>query len=193
MSKNTIKNDDFLILLRWVYSKEFSDKIIEIIKNTKESFELNIKQDENGKDSLIPDEKINKIISNIHFNFKYQKLMEDCLLNDGNENVVIDINKIEDFMVDVYYVYDKIKNKSEAEDKFLSMIKLENMGDLGKSAQTEMEKLIKIFETCILESQFCTLNMIGIQKNMLTEMLNEFLNNEEYEKCAIIRDKLNSI
>lgn len=170
----TIKTEDILVLIQWVYSMQSFEKIAN-----------------NNKLKDISEEEFMKLIENGYDNFKYSELMSKIVSKEKN---TFEVSDIEDFFVDVYMVYDKIKHtqgKIEEEmpkNPIFSLLPDKFM----QTAKDEVKKFITVFESCIKNCDFETANMRGIQRNVLTDFMNDLIREEKYEECAILRDKIDS-
>ena len=145
--------------------------------------------------------------------FKYQNLLDQAITNQL-KNIPLDvtIHKIDDFMVDVYIMYDKIisieDNLSEAYDAFNSLVSGGGLfgglfGDLlggGGADKITKEMLIenvnrykKVFSDMMIYYEYEKTEIRGIQKNFLKAKLQELVDNEDYELAADVRDKIKNI
>lgn len=103
-------------------------------------------------------------------------------------------HKIDDFMVDAYKVYDRYLT---IEDKIGEIL---DMTGLGKIFGFDEEKIKKefatistTFEDLMIHCEFEGVQIRGIQKNFLKDVLKKAVEDENYELCAILRDKINNI
>lgn len=170
----SIKTEDILVLIQWVYSMH--------------SFEMFAKND---KFETLSESELMKIIEKEYVQFKYSELMSKAV---ANEKKSFEVSDLEDFFVDAYMVYDKIKKNQHKIEEKMSESKLMSFlpEKIIDSAKDEMKKFISIFEFCIKTADFETANMRGIQKNMLSDFMNDLIKEEKYEECTLLRDKINS-
>jgi hypothetical protein len=101
------------------------------------------------------------------------------------------IHNIDDFMVSAYGLYDRYLN---AEDKIAEVIdKLgfsKNFGIDGDLIKKEFNNLIVTFDGIIENCNFESVEIKGIQINLLKDKLKIAIEDENYELAAILRDKL---
>ena len=104
----------------------------------------------------------------------------------------LSIHNIDDFMVDAYKLYikyisieDKISSFSDISEKMF--------GVNETSLRKEFKRITGTFEDIIQHCDFEGVQIKGIQKNFLNDLLNKAIEVEDYEKAAELRDKMNSI
>lgn len=115
------------------------------------------------------------------------------------------IHNIDDFMVDAYVVYDKyhkiqkqnidsVIDLISSNDSFKDLLKLFKMDGLDVDAVKDQLKLyIDTFEKLMINCDFEGVQIRGIQKNFLNDKMSDAISDEDYELCAFLRDKINSI
>jgi len=101
-------------------------------------------------------------------------------------------HKIGDFMVDAYKIYDRYLS---IEDKLTDMLSVTGLGKMfdEKKIKEEFMTISTTFEDLMVCCDFEGVQICGIQKNFLKDKLNVAIENEEYEKCVYLRDKINNI
>lgn len=103
-------------------------------------------------------------------------------------------HKIDDFMVDAYKIYDRY---SSIEDKIGQVLEMSGLGKLfGFNEEKIKEELLKIsttVEELLMNCDFDGVQIRGIQKNFLKDALKKAIEDENYERCVILRDKINNI
>jgi len=104
------------------------------------------------------------------------------------------IHKIDDFMVDAYKIYDKF---SLIEDKIGQVLDMTGLGKFfgfsEEKLKKELQTISTTFEELMINCDFEGVQIRGIQKNFLKDILKTAAENENYEFCAILRDKINNI
>jgi len=182
--KTKIKIDDFLMLIGWVE-----------VHHQLEHSSFSNDDLANGK---VPNLK--NLVENFSKPFKYQNLLDQAYTNKlADLPIDTKINHVDDFMVDVYRIYNKIidtESKIDITDVYKQMTASPGLDkemmkqikpDLLKGALDDFKK---IFLDIIYNYEFEGTEIRGIQKNFIQEKLNYLIENEEYEEAAIFRDKL---
>ena len=148
--------------------------------------------------------------------FKYDEHFYNMV--DVNEKVKIDATEyIDNLIVDSYWAYEKVKNTTEDicndtydydyDDEDIDMLK-DMLGgkfpiifdcsnekikeNINKSFE-KSEQFLRIYEYFIMNYLFETANARGLQKNMINDLIKRYTTDEDYEKCAELRDKLTQI
>lgn len=189
--KTEIKISDFMFLIEAVlnvFINEEANKIIE--KSPDNMLKIIFSQDE----SFLR-EKLEPAIEN----FKYYQLLEDAekLITSDTPYDILK-HPIDEFMVDVYRTLLKMDQMiKDLEERVGDAFFFENkMGDEKKtneikhSLKSEYKKLKKLFNDIMLDCEFSYCEISGIQKNYLNDMLNEAIENEDYEIAAKVRDRI---
>ena len=157
--KNAIKSDDLFVLVKCSFTKYYSQKLLERFEK------MGIGAVDISVMKDFPE-------------YKYTNLLDDCTKNVGLP-VFVDIKNIEEFLVDAFYVYECFKyEKSDPVNNFLVVI-----------TRDEISNFIIVYEKCLFENDFETLNMIGIQKNIMFTLLQEYISDQKFEECVVLRDK----
>jgi len=104
------------------------------------------------------------------------------------------IHKIDDFMVDAYKIYDKF---SSIEDKVAQVLEMTGLGKFfgfnEEKIKKELQTISETFEDLMINCEFDGVQIRGIQKNFLKDILKNAADDEKYEFCAKLRDKINNI
>lgn len=153
----------------------------------------------------IPIDKIGYIVYGVHIQYTlfgkkspYENLLEQVeTYKLKNTPLDINIHNIDDLMVDAYMLYEKIKSR---QDELLNMSEnlyagLTNFGfkiDM-EEVRKELSKFLQAFDDIMIDCDFEGVQIKGIQKNFLNDKLQEFVEVENYEKAAEIRDKIKKI
>jgi len=119
--------------------------------------------------------------------FKYQHLVEQAETYAFNRTPLdTKIHYIDDFLIDAYKVYQKLKFTEKQLDGVLYHINLPFINKDAMMLQTK--KFMTIFDDIMENCLFEDAEICGIQKGILTEKMNECVGEEDYEKAAVLRD-----
>ena len=127
-------------------------------------------------------------------NFKYDQLLID--ISKETCDIVKIANIFDDLIYESYLIYEKIKytTKEDLMSKYkenpVYKILPESIID---DSYKNMTRFKNLYEDIIINSKFEKDNIREIQKNILTNIMSKFILDEEYEKCAEIKNKINSI
>ena len=101
-------------------------------------------------------------------------------------------HKIGDFMVDAYTVYDRYLS---IEDKLTDMLSMTGLGEVfnEEKIKEELMAISNTFEVLMINCDFEGVQIRGIQKNFLKDKLEEAIEIEEYELCAVLKKKIDNI
>jgi hypothetical protein len=140
--------------------------------------------------------KIDDSIRNNTLPFKYQNLMDQIDTYKLSETPLdIKIHKIDDFMVDVYRTLRDMESVIRDTD-IVDMDEDDMMSNLMKDGiklfRRHCAKLRRIIGQIMLNYEFTETEIRGIQWNYLKDMLNESIQNEDFELSALIRDRINN-
>lgn len=124
--------------------------------------------------------------------FKFDDLLKKCV--DDND---IDIeNDIDQLMIDLFEIYNKLNTISKEELK----IKMEETimfnilsKELVLESMSSIEKFIELYEKILMNTKFNYPEIRGIQKNIFLSHITAYTNSEEYEKCIELTTKLKEI
>lgn len=126
--------------------------------------------------------------------FKYDYLLLECMDENSDNEINVD-GILDDLMMDSFQIYDKLKKTSKEE--FLEKFKNSMFNVVSKEMISEsmrsMETFVNLYENILTNTKFEYPEIRGIQKNILTEMINVFISNEEYEKCIEFKEKIKEI
>ena len=128
-------------------------------------------------------------IDNNKIRFKYDKLLQECM---STENVNVD-SIFDDLMYDLFLIYDRLKkiDSDELENKLESFNIFPK--DIIEDSKRGMSDFIELYEKLLMETKFEYSNMRSIQKNLMTLLIVEYSEKEEYEKCIDLKKKLEEI
>ncbi|MCK9415350.1 UvrB/UvrC motif-containing protein [Candidatus Dojkabacteria bacterium] len=105
------------------------------------------------------------------------------------------IHHIDDFMVDAVKVYLRMKATQKDFEELV-----ENLPDLPLNKLFDKSKILEhvkkyqtICEDLMINYEYSDPEIISIQIGFLTEKMNGFVSNEEYEKAAEIRDHIKNL
>ena len=125
----------------------------------------------------------------------YTSLLNECISEESPNEVDVD-GYIDELMYKLFTLYDKLKNlnKDEVKDKMSENSMLNILPkDIVEESMKGIDNFISLYERILMEAKFDFPNIRGIQKNILTTLMNQYILNEEYEKCADIKTKLNEL
>ena len=60
-------------------------------------------------------------------------------------------------------------------------------------SKRSLENFVRLYEELIMNCKFEYAEIRGIQKNMLSILINKFIANEEYEKCSELQKKIKEV
>jgi hypothetical protein len=177
-----------------------------VMQNVYYVFIKNVAKEEIKKMKTVDD--VDKIFDKLKENFpsfKYQNLKDQIEAYEISKTPLdITIHPIDEFMIDVYRSYCEMEKtihdiesycQEDEEDEEMGLSEMIQYVQKGtKSIIKDFTKLRVIFSEIMLNYEFTENEIRGIQKNYLQyEMLNETLYVEDYEKSAIIRDRIKTI
>jgi len=124
--------------------------------------------------------------------FKYNNLLMQAETYSFNDTPLdTNIHRIDDLMIDAFQIYHKLK---ETEDKISEVLddmpEMKNIPIKKEEMIAETKKYEYIFEDLIENYKFDDPEVKGIQKGILTEKMAEYVQTEEYEKAAKVRDMI---
>ncbi len=102
------------------------------------------------------------------------------------------LHKIDDFMVDAYKIYDRYLNIENDISAVLSMSVFGKMFNEEK-IRKEFTTISNTFEELIMNCDFEGVQIRGIQKNLLIDKLKNAIDNEEYELCSKLKNKIDKL
>lgn len=179
-----------------------------LMQNVYYVFIKNIASEEIKKIKTIEDLKFEKIFKKLKENFtpfKYQNLKDQIeAYKISNTPLDTTIHPIDEFMVDVYRAYCDMEKtihdidyfcQEDEDDEYMGLSDMIQYVQKGtKSIIKDFSKLRVIFNDIMLNYEFTENEIRGIQINYLQyEMLKETIYVEDYEKSAIIRDRIKTI
>jgi len=125
--------------------------------------------------------------------FNFDNLLIECTSNDGYIDVE---DQFDDLMFDLYSIYNKLKNitAEEFEDKVMESPMFNIMPkEIIDESKRSLENFVNLYEELIMSCKFEYADIRGIQKNMLTLLINKYIANEEYEKCSELQKKIKEV
>lgn len=127
------------------------------------------------------------------FNFKYDDLLLKASTTYHKE---MKVDEIDEIMFEIYPIYEKVKviDSSEMESR-ISSNPLFNIypKELIEESKRGLSEFITVYEKLLMGYKFEYANIRSIQKIVLENDLKRYIMEEEYEKCAEIRDKLKEV
>jgi hypothetical protein len=155
----------------------------------KENTKLTMKSKVNIDDFIILISWVKSIFLLEGKKFNYQNLLDQAeKYKFTNTPLDTTIHPIDEVMIDAFKIYHKLKTTKERFGDVLEKIDLPAL-NVGKDIfMKETEKYEKIFEDLMENYRYEDPETRGIQKGVLTEKMNEYVVNEEYEKAAKVRD-----
>ena len=125
--------------------------------------------------------------------FNFNDLLNECTSNVGDIDVE---DQFDNLMFDLYSIYNKLKNITveEFEDKVMESPMFNIMPkEIVEESKRSLENFVNLYEELIMNSKFEFADIRGIQKNMLTMLINKYIANEEYEKCSELQKKIKEV
>ena len=133
------------------------------------------------------------MVSEKPFNFNH--LLIECMDIEEDDEVDVD-GSLDILMMDAYPMYEKLSktDTKELEEKakstpIFNIIPKEMIDESMRSLQT----FIDLYEQLMIESDFDYPHTEAIQKRLLNDYLNKYIQAEQYEKCAEIKNKLSEL
>ena len=125
--------------------------------------------------------------------FNYQNLLDQSeTYKYSNTPLDTKIHSIDELMIDAFRVYDKLRKTKTKFNEVLEKINLPILADKINTSKEvlmlEISKYEGIFEDLMENYRYEDPETRGIQKGILTEKMNEYVADEEYEKAAKVRD-----
>ena len=122
--------------------------------------------------------------------FKYDNLYYQAdTYRLSNTPLDTKIHYIDDFLIDVYHIYNKMILTEKQVDEVLKSINIPFISsDLMKE---EISKFKNIFLDLMENCKFEDAEIRGIQKGLLSEQIKDYIADENYEKAAELRDIIN--
>jgi hypothetical protein len=125
--------------------------------------------------------------------FNYQNLLEQSeTYKYSNTPLDTKIHSIDELMIDAFRVYDKLRKTKDKFNDVLEKIDIPMLNDKilvsKETLTTEISKYEEIFEDLMENYRYEYPETRGIQKGILSEKMNEYVADEEYEKAAKVRD-----
>lgn len=108
------------------------------------------------------------------------------------------IHNIDDFMVDAYSIYDRYMSIEGELGNILGSLGMEKLGidflDLNEDKiREEFDKITGTFEDIIINCDFESPQIKGIQINFLKDKMKDAIVDENYELCAKLKNKIEKI
>ena len=130
--------------------------------------------------------------------FNYQNLMDQAeTYKYKNTPLDTQIHYIDEFMIDAYQIYTKMKETKDKFNKFMNNIDhkiYENLDikitDIKDVMIEQVQKYENVFEDLMENYKFDDPEIRGIQKGFLSEKMSQYAIEEEYEKAAKVRDMI---
>ena len=185
VNKTKINIDDAIMLATWVNTSAVMDSYMKNLENLKKLAEL-----EEG-DAM---KAIEDMFNNISLSdSKYESTIKQLEFQKRLSIQQVDIDEISSTLCDAYGVYSKIVGVNHRERMVNSPINKGIDPEMMEVSIKQAEQFMSIFETIVNEYKVNDKDFNKIQSDMLNEKMKNYLDDEEYEKCAIIRDKLNAM
>jgi hypothetical protein len=119
--------------------------------------------------------------------FAYESLYQQAQTYKYNDTPLdVNIHKIDDFLIDAYWIYDKLRKTQDKMLDIVDAIPTVNKDDIVK----ETQKYENIFESIMENFKFDEPEIRGIQKGILNERMKEYVEVEDYENAAKVRDMI---
>ena len=189
MSKK-ISIDDFINLASFFIKTRFLDQAMDKILNRLDEFE----KLSGGENMLKTFGELIKMLKELELEPRDKKLLPIIEQGQTYKISMTDMDmsihpNVEEFLVEMYIIYDKIKNNKPISKHEI----MANVFHTDKATMSEMEVFCASFEKIMVDCDFETPDMRGIQKNLLQDIMKDMIKCERYEECAFIRDKANKI
>lgn len=135
--------------------------------------------------------KSENIMNNKKFKFDY--LLNECFNDDSGDVEVLDF--LDDLMAELFEIYEKLKIKSPSLESHIMESPLFKVlpKDMIDESMRSMKSFLDLYEHLLMDCKFENNQMRGIQKTMITVLLNKYISDEEYEKCIELKEKLKNI
>jgi hypothetical protein len=132
------------------------------------------------------------IMGNKKFNF--DTLLERCA-TELNDSIRVD-DYFDDLMFDLYLLYEKLCKitPEQLEEKIIEnpMFKILPKEWVAESMRS-LANFLELYENLMMSSKFENIQIRGIQKNMMNDLLKKYIMNEEFEKCIDLKEKLKEV
>ena len=121
--------------------------------------------------------------------FNYDSLIDQAeTYKLKNTPLDTNIHHIDALMIDAYHVYHRLKITEEKVNQMMDMIQIPF---INKDMMiNETNKYKAIFEDLLENYKYDDPEIRGIQKGFLTEKMKEYVDKEEYENAARVRDMI---
>lgn len=126
--------------------------------------------------------------------FRYNELLNKCVI-DSSDNINVD-GYFDDLMYDLYVLYEKLsKITSDQIEEKVVQNPLFNIlpKEWLEESMRSLDSFLGLYEKLIMTSKFENIEIRGIQKNMINDLLNKFIANEDYEKCIELKENLKNV
>lgn len=100
------------------------------------------------------------------------------------------IHHIDNLMIDAYQVYHRLKITEEKVNQMMDMIQIPFININKDMMISETNKYKKIFEDLLENYKYDDPEIRGIQKGFLGERMKEYVEVEDYENAARLRDMI---
>lgn len=132
------------------------------------------------------------ISKNETYKFEYKMLISNML----DKRLSVDVSDyIDELLLYLYEYYIKINktDRDEMKNVLQSYFKQEELEEIIDKQEELLINFKKIYKKLLLNYKFENNKLIDIQKQTLTNLINEHIKKEEYEICSELKKKLDNI
>lgn len=126
--------------------------------------------------------------------FNYDNLINECLI--GNDDKIDVSNYIDNIMIELYPLYEKLINIGEKtikerieQNPYIKFLPVNMIDEVMKN----YKRFLDLFEKLLINYKYENEELKQIQRKTLNELINKYIETEEYEKCLELKEKIKNI